>query len=163
MMTSKDKIPDPTQAASKPSARRSVENPIEAAAHEFIGDKLLKIPEKPKEEKIAKLSAAQHLQLQEIEENAIAGFRGDLTLLESALGMLRMGHHLGWKVLYLMHTKRTIRVYEEILGTRIRDIFPETGPSSYRSHGLNFAEKFSNFWKVAGGDIKIKDRKIVDP
>ena len=94
-MTSKNKTPDSTQTTSKPSARRSVENPIEAAAREFIGDKLLKIPEKPKEEKIAKLSAAQHLQLQEIEENAIAEFKGDLTLLESALGMLRMGHHLG--------------------------------------------------------------------
>ena len=126
-----------------------------------LGEILLKIPVKSKEEKIAKLSASQHLQLQEIEENAIAGFKGDLTLLESALGMLRMGHHFGWRVLYLLHSKRTIRNYEEILGIKIRDIFPDKGPSSYRSYGLNIADTFTNFWKVVGGDTKIKDRKKV--
>ncbi len=160
-MTSKDKTPAPTQTTPKPKTRRSTANPIEAAAREFIGDKVLKIPEKSKEDKIARLSAAQHLKLQEIEENAIAEFGGDLSLLESALGMLRVGHHFGWKVLYIIHSKRTIRTYEEILGIKIRDIFPETGPSSYRSHGWSFAQAFSNFWKVAGGDIKIQDRNKV--
>lgn len=127
-----------------------------------ITDKLLKIPDKPHAEKIAKLSGEQLLQLQVIEENAIAKFSGQLDELESALGMLRMGHHFGWRVLYLIHSKRTIRKYEDILGIKIRDVFPDKGPSSYRSAGLCFAEKFSNFWKVVGGDIKIPDRKKIE-
>src|ERR1039457_6654065 len=93
--------------------------------------------------------------------HAVTEFQGDLTQLEAALGMLRMGHHVGWRVLYLIHTKQTIRNYEEILGVKIRDIFGETGPSSYRSFGLNLALRFSNFWKVAGGTIKIPKRRDV--
>lgn len=118
-------------------------------------------PEKSKTEKLAKLSPEQYAQIKLIEEDAIANFKGDLTRLESALGMLHMGQHFGWKVLYLMHSKRTIRNYEEILGIKIRDIFPETGPSSYRSYGLIAAEKLSNFWKVVSGEFKIDDKREV--
>jgi hypothetical protein len=117
---------------------------------------------KPKAEIIAKLTEAHREQLLIIQENAVAAFEGQLDELESALGMLAMGHHFGWKVLYLIHSKKTIRKYEDILGIKIRDIFPEKGPSSYRSYGLNLAEKIGNFWKVAGGDIKIPDRRKVD-
>lgn len=136
---------------------------IAEKAMSAISDFVLDLPSrKPKEEVLAKLSTEQKLELQNIEENAIAGFVGQLDELESALGMLRMGHHFGWKVLYLIHSKRTIRKYEDILNIKIRDIFDERGPSSYRSYGLGFADKFSNFWKVAGGDIKIPDRRKVD-
>lgn len=131
---------------------------VEVATIDKVSD-LLKIPEKPKDEKIHRLTPKQDAQLREIEERAIADFHGDLDLLESALGMLRMGHHFGWRVLYLIHSKQTIRKYEDILGVRIREIFPETGPSSYRSIGLNLADRFTNFWKVVGGEIKIPRRK----
>lgn len=116
---------------------------------------------KPKEEVLAKLSDTQRKQLVEIEENAIAAFTGQLNELESALGMLLMGHHFGWKVLYLIHSKKTIRKYESILGVKIRDLFPETGPSSDRSVGLALAIKATNFWKVVSGEQKIENlRKI---
>jgi hypothetical protein len=121
--------------------------------------KLLSIPQKPKAAKLQKLTEVQQEELRQIEHYAITNYQGDLTQLESALGMLRMGHHYGWKVLYIIHSKKTIRAYEGILGRRIRDIFDETGPSSYRSIGFNVAQRFSNFWKVAGGEIKIPRRK----
>lgn len=117
---------------------------------------------RPKDEVIAKLSDEQRNQLQVIEENAIAGFTGLLDELESALGMLRMGHHFGWKVLYLIHSKKTIRKYEDILGIKIRDVFLETGPSSYRSVGLSLAMKASNFWKVVSGEDKIENLRKID-
>jgi hypothetical protein len=59
--------------------------------------------------------------------------------------MLRVGHHLGWKVLYAVHSKRTIREYEDILGIEVRELFNETGPSARRSIALGLSEKFSNF------------------
>jgi len=121
--------------------------------------KLLDMPKKPKAARIAKLLPEQVEQLRKIEEEAIAEFRGDLCQLEAALGMLRMGHHFGWKVLYIIHSKKTVRNYEDILNIRIRDVFEETGPSSYRSIGFQIAQLYSNFWKVAGGDIKIPRRK----
>lgn len=123
--------------------------------------KALGITDKPASEKIAKLTPAQEAELRKIEADAIVRYRGDITQLEAALGMLRMGHHYGWKVLYIVHSKKTIRNYEEILNIRVRDIFDETGPSSYRSFGFNLAQRFSNFWKVAGGDVKIPRRKEV--
>jgi hypothetical protein len=115
---------------------------------------LFKVPKKTKEEKLAKLSSAQRAELDSIELNTIAEYQGDLPELESALGMLRMGYHFGWKVLYIIHSKRTIRKYEETLGIKIRDLFPAEGPSSYRSHGFRLAQAASNFWKVVSGDAQ---------
>jgi hypothetical protein len=161
-MTSKPPSNPTAQAEDKiepsPSFLKKIDNASIEAARKLLG-----IPaSKPKEEKLAKLTPKQEAQLKQIEEEAIAEFSGDLTQLEAALGMLRFGHHIGWKVLYLIHSKKTIRNYEQILGDiKIRDIFPETGPSSYRSLGFNLAQRFSNFWKVAGGDIKIPRKKDV--
>lgn len=115
----------------------------------------------PQGERVAKLSAVQADQLRQIESNAIASFQGDLTQLETALGMLRLGHHVGWRVLYIIHSKKTIRNYEDILGIKVREVFPETGPSSYRSFGFNLAMRFPNFWKVVSGEIKIPHRQDV--
>ena len=123
--------------------------------------KALDIPRKPKSERLEILTAEQEDALRKIESDAIWDYQGDLTQLEAALGMLRIGHHVGWRVLYIIHSKKTIRSYEEILGIKIRDVFPETGPSSYRSFGLNLAMRYSNFWKVVGGDIKIPHRQSV--
>jgi len=107
--------------------------------------------------RLATLSLEQRERLQYIEETAIIKFSGELDELESAIGMLRVGHHFGWKVLYLVHSKKTIRKYEEILDIKIRDEFPPEGPSSTRSIGLAISKKFSNFWKIISGEIKFND------
>lgn len=123
---------------------------------------MFEIPNKSKSEKLAQLTTEQKDQIQTITDDAIANFKGDLIQLESAIGMLHMGQHFGWKVLYIIHSKRTIRNYENILSIKIRDIFPETGPSSYRSAGYQAAEKLSNFWKVVSGELKIDNKREVD-
>jgi len=123
---------------------------------------LFKIPKKTKEEKLAKLSEAEKRQLDEIEAHAIAEFEGQFDELEAALGMLRMGHHVGWKILYLVHSKRTIRKYEDILGgIKVRDIFPEFGPSSYRSRAYIIVQGWTNFWKGISGEEKIEGRREI--
>lgn len=114
---------------------------------------------KTPEEKLANLTPEQKAQIEEIERNAIANFKGQFDELEMALGMLKIGHHVGWKVLVIIHNKRTIRKYEEILGIHIREFFPEEGPSSYRSNGYMLAKKLGNFWKAVSGDIKIENRR----
>jgi hypothetical protein len=116
-------------------------------------------PKRSREEKLAKLTPEQDAELRRIEADAIDRFEGVVDELESALGLLRIGHHVGWKVLYLVHSKKTIRKYEDILGVKIRDVFPETGPSSYRSLGLRVAEKLSNFWKAVSGEEKVEGRR----
>lgn len=126
---------------------------------------IFKTPQKPKVEKLAKLTQAQREELFRIAEDAIASFKGVPDELESALGMLFMGHHFGWKVIYLMHSKLTVRKYEKILNIRVRDLFPPAGPSAYRCFAYRVADAASNFWKVVSGeakDVKIerKDRLI---
>jgi hypothetical protein len=128
---------------------------------DYVGEKLDPRQEVPLDQRLAQLTPEQKAQLQEIEDNAIRTFKGMLDDLESALGMLRIGHHVGWKVLYMAHSKKTVRKYEEILNIRIRDIFPEKGPSADRSLGLALAEKYSNFWKVVSGEIKITNRREI--
>ena len=110
----------------------------------------------------AKLSIDQLKRLDEIEQVAIARYVGDLGELESALGMLRMGHQYGWRVLVLIHSKATIRKYEEILGIDIREELPEKGPAAHRSVGLKVAETVGNFWKAVSGDIKIPKKREVE-
>ncbi|WP_300338725.1 hypothetical protein [Accumulibacter sp.] len=93
------------------------------------------------------------------EREAIASFTGQFDELEAALGMLHLGDHLGWKPLVLIHNKRTIRKYEEILGIDIREFFPPEGPSADRSLGYRIAKKLGNFWKAVSGEIKDDELK----
>lgn len=98
-------------------------------------------------------------QLRDIEYKAIAKFTGGFDDLEAALGVLHLGDHIGWKPLVLIHNKRTIRKYEEILEINIREFFPEEGPSASRSLGYTIAKKIGNFWKAVSGEIKDDDLK----
>lgn len=111
--------------------------------------------------KLAQRSLEQEAELLRIEKEAIANFAGDLPDLEAALGMLRMGDHMGWRVLVLIHNKRTIRKYEDILGIKVREFFPEVGPSASRSVGFKLATAVGNFWKAVSGDIKIERRQEI--
>jgi hypothetical protein len=90
-------------------------------------------------------------------DNVIFDFAGDFGELEGALGMYMIGRHFGWKVLYIIHSKKTIRKYEEILGIAVRDAFPEVGPDAERSNGFRVVQHATNFWKsITSGQIEGK-------
>lgn len=74
--------------------------------------------------------------------------------LESALGMYVLAHHVGWKVMYLIHSKRTIRKYEDLLGLKLSEHFPEYGPDADRTNAYKIISKVSNFWKLVSGEEK---------
>jgi hypothetical protein len=120
-----------------------------------------RVTKKAKEEKLAQLTPEKRRELQDIEDYAILKFEGSFDELEAALGVLRLGPHIGWKVLYTIHSKRTIRKYEDILGIRIREVFPETGPSSHRSVGYQIVQRVSNFWKAVSGEMPIENRRKI--
>lgn len=109
-----------------------------------------------------KFTSTELKRLDEISQQAIARYIGDLSELESALGMLPIGHQYGWRVLYLMHSKSTIRKYEEILGITVREEFPEAGPSAERNNGFRLVQKIGKFWKVVSGEEKIPNKRQVD-
>ena len=53
-------------------------------------------------------------------ESKIREFSGNINRLEKAIGMYFAGHQFGWKVILLIHDKKTIREYEKILDIDIR-------------------------------------------
>ena len=93
---------------------------------------------------------------------AVAHFSGSLEELEKAVGMLMVGYHFGWKVLLLVHSKRTIKKYEAILNIDIKEFFPAEGSSAQRSMGLDLAKQIGNFWQVVSGDIKVENRRNIE-
>ena len=109
--------------------------------------------------KLRTLSIEELIKLQDIELEATAKFNGLADELESALGFLKLGVQLGWKPLALIHSKRTFKKYEEILGIDARTFFPEDTPAASRSKGYTIAKTLTNFWKVVSGDIKIENRR----
>jgi hypothetical protein len=112
--------------------------------------------------KLETISAERSAELEVIEREAIAHHSGDLTELFKAIGMLHIGDHFGWRVLVLVHNKRTIRKYESILGISIREFFPEEGDASDRSIGLKAAKALGNFWKVVSGESKVENKAKLD-
>ena len=86
-------------------------------------------------------------------------FRGQLDELESALGMMLMGRLFGWKILAMIHNKRTIRKYEEILGLKIREAFSEEGPLTGKSEAYGVVKSLGNYWKAVSGEFKVDGRR----
>ena len=88
-----------------------------------------------------------------------ARFEGNFDDLEAAIGMYMIGRLLGWKVLVLIHNKRTIRKYEEILGINVREEFQEEGSFADKSIALNLVKKLGSFWKAVSGELKDEQLK----
>lgn len=98
--------------------------------------------------------------LMEIIMEACHQFEGDSSVLETAIGALCWGRVVGWHGLRLMHSSRTFKRYEEILGIRFRDELPERTVHSTRMNGIKLAENLGKFWQViTAGQVKAKDAR----
>lgn len=87
-------------------------------------------------------------------DRAVDQFDGNLDELESAVGMLMLGRHYGWRVMLLIHSPNTIRKYLKILGIKnLRDVLPEVGVLAHRSTAWRLVDGTKNFWKVVRGQL----------
>ncbi len=94
-------------------------------------------------------------ELIQIIDRAIDQFDGDLDELESAIGMLILGRHYGWRVMLLVHSPMTIRKYQKILGiSHLREVLPEVGALAHRSNAWRLVDGTRNFWKAVRGQIR---------
>lgn len=84
---------------------------------------------------------------------AIKDYSGTLGELESAIGTMFVASRFGWKPIYLIHDKKTIRKYEEILKIKFREEFPEEGPLAHKSVAYGWAKELGQFWKRVKGEI----------
>jgi hypothetical protein len=87
-------------------------------------------------------------------DKAVDQFDGNLDELESAVGMLMLGRHYGWRVILLIHSPNTIREYLKILGLKnLREVLPEVGVLAHRSTAWRLVDGTKNFWKVVRGQL----------
>ena len=122
----------------------------------------MKNPYKAKNLKLLKdRTVAREAELNRIEREAFANFSGSFDDLEAALGMLRLGDYTGWRVLVLIHNKRTIRKFEDILNIHVREFFEPETPSARRSLGYKIALELGNFWKAVSGARKVPQRRVI--
>jgi len=90
----------------------------------------------------------------EIVESRFNDYAGDLTELESAIGALVIGQKMGWKVLLLVHDRRTIQKYGYILGVDFQEVMPEVGDKAHKSKAWIAMQKIGNFWRAVKGEIR---------
>lgn len=84
--------------------------------------------------------------------------RGDLVVVESAIGALIMGQHYGKRVLQLMHSPATLRKYEALLGIKYADYCEQRTELSTRVTGIKYWDKVGGFWAIVMGKKPLKNK-----
>jgi hypothetical protein len=92
-------------------------------------------------------------QLVETIDKAIKNFHGNSQRLSNAIGYMMLARQFGWRVMLLMHDRKSIKDYEQILGIDSREIFPEYGSLKGKSVAYQALQKVTNFWKAVKGEI----------
>jgi len=83
----------------------------------------------------------------------IKDFRGNVNELEQAIGVWIVGRQMGWKVMLLIHDRKTLAKYEKILGIDFRKELEPEGELAYKSFAWTAVKKVTNFWKAVRGEI----------
>jgi len=91
--------------------------------------------------------------LVEMIDKAIGRFHGDSRTLSNAIGYLMLGRRFGWRAVFLMYDKKSIKSYEQLLGFDSRELFPEAGDLADKSVAYCAVQKVTNFWKAVKGEI----------
>lgn len=87
-------------------------------------------------------------------DRAVDNFHGELTELESAVGMLLVGRHYGWRVMLLIHSPATVRKHLKTLGLKnLRELLPEVGMLAHRSNAWRLVDGSKTFWMAVRGQI----------
>jgi hypothetical protein len=74
---------------------------------------------------------------------AYKGYKGDIRDLERAIGTLFVGRFTGWKPIYLMQDRKSLKKYESFLGIRFQDVLVDEGTQTapWRGHSLREPRK----------------------
>lgn len=92
-------------------------------------------------------------------EKAMAEYKGYAPALSDAVGALVLGQLYGWKAVYMIHSRSSIKRFEEILGLSLRDSMPERTELSSRILGVRLADELGRFWAVVKGDVSVPGGK----
>jgi hypothetical protein len=82
-------------------------------------------------------------------------YTGDVTVFESAVGALLVGRLIGYDGLRVLHSWRTLRNYEDLLGLEggFKSVLKTRTSDSRRLNGVRRADTFAAFWKALGAGV----------
>ena len=91
-------------------------------------------------------------------------YRGDATLLCSAIGAAMFGRVYGWRVLRIVTSNPSYLKYQKLLGIDFKSVLPEETEYSKRSLGFTIVTRLDNFWKVVRGQepLDSKQKKTLE-
>lgn len=92
----------------------------------------------------------------EICHKGFKDFSGDIREFERAVGTLFVARYTGWKPMYLMHDRKSVKKYEDHLDIKFQEVVLPEGDAAHRSLAyllLSKAKKtLTNFWEVVRGE-----------
>lgn len=91
--------------------------------------------------------------LVDMHDDAIGKVQGGSRRLANTIGHLMIGRQCGWRVVYLLHDKKSMLDYEKILGFDFRELLPELGSMKEKSLSYRGPQKVVNLWKAVKGEI----------
>ncbi len=93
---------------------------------------------------------------------AFKDFKGNIVEFERAIGTMYVARQTGWKPIYLMHDRKSVKKYEDYLGIKFQEVFDDVGKDAHRSYGwvllTKAKEKLTNFWKAVRGEAEVDVR-----
>lgn len=92
-------------------------------------------------------------------DKALDEYKGQVTVIEQAVGALILGRRLGWRVTYLVHGGQTINRYQNILGLKFREVLPEVGEASQKSVAWRIVKAAGKFWDVIKRRVVLPELK----
>ncbi len=86
----------------------------------------------------------------------IKNFDGDIREFERAVGTLFVARYTGWKPIYLMQDRKSLKKYEDFLNIKFQEVVPPEGDAAHRSLAWKLLSKaketITNFWAVVRGE-----------
>lgn len=87
---------------------------------------------------------------------AFRDFKGDIREFERAVGTLYVARYTGWKPMYLMHDRKSVKKYENHLDIKFQEIVPAEGDAAHRSAAylllIKAKKTLTDFWGVVRGE-----------
>jgi hypothetical protein len=127
---------------------------------EVITDSLTPRQQKLKEKAIARMGELVNEELaRHLVERTIM-FEGNIDVLEGAIGAFFMGQMFGWRVLMLIHSPKTFKRYQEVLGLDFKgklpwnpdeDVMPQDGAFARKSNAYEVFLRLGDLWKIIKG------------
>jgi len=99
---------------------------------------------------------------------AFKDFKGDVREFEKAVGTLYVARYIGWKPIYLMQDRKSLKKYEGFLKIEFQEVVEPEGKEAHRSAAwvilTKAKEKITNFWAAVRGetdaDVRTPELKL---